>query len=108
MSGKYYPNNFDVIADAPDELFEPCSWDEFYEWRMCNWEIPASVSCIIRAEHKDTGKVTEHVYQKEASAKRRIMKYMEDGMYEVTVANQDAIHLIKRGYGPINDRHDDE
>ena len=107
MSGKYYPNNFDAIAAAPSEYFEPCTWEEFYDWRMCAWEIPTSVSCIIRAEHKDTGKVTEHVYQKENAAKKRILKYMQDGMYEVTVANQDTIHLIKRGYGPINDRDDD-
>tara|TARA_Y100000361_G_C10975274_1_gene246125 strand:+ start:284 stop:607 length:324 start_codon:yes stop_codon:yes gene_type:complete len=107
MSGKYYPNNCDIIAKAPDEYFEPCTWEEFYEWRMCNWEIPSSVQCIVRAQHKDTGKVTEHVYQKPKAAHKRIMKYMQDGMYEVVVANQDAIHLIKRNYGPIDDRTDD-
>ena len=44
MSGKYYPNNFDAIADAPDEVFQECSWEEFHDWRLMMWEIPASVS----------------------------------------------------------------
>jgi len=95
MSGKYYPNNADAIANAPDEVFESCTWEEFYDWRLCAWEIPASVSCIIRAEHKDTGKVTEHIYQKPAAAQKRLIKYMQEGMYEVTVANHDSIHLVK-------------
>ena len=103
MSGKYYPNNFDAIARAPDEFFEECTWEEFYDWRMCAWEIPASVSCIIRAEHKGTGKVTEHVYQQPKAAQKRLLKYMSDGMYEVTVANHDTIHLIKLSDEPITD-----
>lgn len=95
MNGKYYPNNADAIAKAPDEVFEPCTWEEFYDWRLCMWEIPASVSCIIRAEHKETGKVYEHVYQQAKSAQKKLLKYMSDGMYEVTVANHDTIHLVK-------------
>ena len=95
MSGKYYPNNFDAIKDAPDEVFEPCSWEEFYEWRMCAWEIPTSVVCIMRAEHKDTGEITEHVYQKPKAAQNRLIKYMQDGDHEVTVCNAESIHLVK-------------
>ena len=95
MSGKYYPNNADAIAKAPDEVFEPCTWEEFFDWRLTAWEIPASVSCIIRAQHKDTGKVTEHVYQQSSAARKRLMKYMEDGDHEVIVCNADAIHLVK-------------
>ena len=95
MSGKYYPNNFDAIQGAPDEVFEPCSWEEFYEWRMCAWEIPTSVVCIMRAEHKDTGEITEHVYQKPKAAQNRLLKYMQDGDHEVTVCNAESIHLVK-------------
>ena len=95
MSGKYYPNNVDAIQGAPDEVFEPCSWEEFYEWRMCAWEIPTSVVCIMRAEHKDTGEITEHVYQKPKAAQNRLIKYMKDGDHEVTVCNAESIHLVK-------------
>ena len=48
------------LGDGPghkgvtDELFEPCTWEEFHDWRVCAWEIPTSVVCIMRAEHKDT------------------------------------------------------
>ena len=95
MSGKYYPNNFDAIAKAPDHVFEECTWEEFHDWRLMMWEIPASVSCILRAEHKTTGKIVEHVYQQPKAAQKRLMKYMDDGMYNVTVANHEAIHLLK-------------
>ena len=92
----YFPNNVDAIRSAPDEIFEPITWEEFYEWRMCNWEMPASVSCILRAEDCKTGKITEHVYQRETSAQTRIMKYMSAGTHDVVIARHDSIHLIKR------------
>jgi len=94
MNGKYYPNNFDAIAEAPDELFEPCTYEEFFDWRLTAWEIPSSVTCIIRAEHIETGKIKEHVYMKATAAKKRLIKYVEDGNYRVTVADHDFISLV--------------
>ena len=105
MSGKYYPNNWDAIQDAPDELFDVCTWEEFFEWKVCAWEIPASVSCILRAENTKTGKVREHVYQQPKAAQNRLLRYMQDGDYEVTVCNADSIHLLKRAYYDESD-HD--
>tara|TARA_B100000073_G_C23713879_1_gene565224 strand:+ start:193 stop:489 length:297 start_codon:yes stop_codon:yes gene_type:complete len=95
MKGKEYPNNFDAIANAPDEVFEPCTYEEFITWRLCNWEIPSSVSCIIRAEHKETGAITEHVYSKETAAQNRLLKYLHGGEHEITIANHNEIHLLK-------------
>ena len=40
-------------------------------WKLCAWEIPGSVDCIIRAQRKDTGEVTEHVYQKPHAAQTK-------------------------------------
>ena len=94
MSGKEFPNNWEVIRKAPAEVFQECTWDEFEEWRLCAWELPGSVNCIIRAERKDTGEITEHVYQKAWAAKRRLELYLRDGEHELTVCNRDAIHLI--------------
>lgn len=94
MSGKYYPNNFDAIAAAPDELFVPCSYEEFFDWRVTAWQIPSSVQCIIRAEHLDTGKITEHVYVKAHAANQRLIKYLRDGTHRVTVADHDYISLV--------------
>ncbi len=95
MSGKYYPNNFDAIAAAPDEAFESITFEEFYAWRLCQWEMPASVECIIRAQRKDTGEVTEHVYQRAHAAQKRLLNYVLDGEHEVTVVNHESVHLIK-------------
>ena len=95
MSGKYYPNNWDVIKDAPDEVFEPCTWEDFATWKIGGWEIPSSVVCIIRAENIRTGKITEHTYQQPKAAHKRLIKYMESGDYEVVVCNSEAVHLIK-------------
>ena len=94
MSGKYYPNNFDAIAAAPAEFFEPCSYEEFFDWRLTTWQIPSSVKCIVRAEHKETGKIKEHVYMKAHAAKNRLLKYMEDGNYRVIVADHEFISLV--------------
>ena len=95
MSGKEFPNNWEVIASAPSEFFQECTYEEFIDWRLCAWEIPGSVDCIIRAQRKDTGEVTEHVYQKPHAAKQRMLRYLQDGEHELTICSADAIHLIK-------------
>ena len=94
MSGKYYPNNWEAIQDAPDELFEPCSVEEFWEWKLNGWMMPSSVSCIMRAEHKATGKIKEHTYKSPKSAVKKLVKYMDTGEYEVTICNHDSISLV--------------
>ena len=94
MSGKYYPNNWDAIKEAPIEYFEECSYEDFLMWKLNGWEIPSSVSCILRAQHKDTGKVSEHVYKCPKRAVKRLIKYMDTGNYEVTVCNHDSISII--------------
>jgi len=98
MKRKYYPNNFDAIRKAPDEFFEPCSYEEFFEWRMCMWEMPSSIECIMRVEHKVTGKITEHVYQQRHAFEKRLMKYVAGGEHNIVVANHDSIAMIKPTY----------
>jgi len=93
---KEFPNNFDAIQSSPDEYFPPIDWDDFYNWRVRNWEIPSSVACIIRAEHKQTGKITEHVYQKPAAAENRVFNYMAKNTHYVTIADHETIQLLKR------------
>ena len=95
MSGKEFPNNWEAVAQCPSEFFQECTYEEFIEWRLCAWDIPASVNCIIRAERKDTGEITEHVYQKPWAAKKRMLRYLQDGEHELTICSQDAIHLLK-------------
>ena len=94
MSGKYYPHNWDAIKDAPAEYFEPCSWEDFEMWKLNGWEMPSSVTCIMRAAHKDTGKIKEHVYKSPKSAVKKLIKYMETGEYELTICNHESISVV--------------
>jgi len=59
----YFPNNWAKYAKAPAELFQAISWEEFHDWRLCQWELPENVECIIRCKHRETHKVEEFVYQ---------------------------------------------
>ena len=99
---KEFPNNWQAIKDAPSEYFEPCSYEDFFMWKLNGWDLPSSVSCIFRAENTKTGKITEHVYKNSKSAMKRLISYMQDGDHEITVVNHDSIHLI------CNDEHIDD
>ena len=92
---KYYPNNWQAIKDAPEEYFEPCTYEDFFVFKLNGWDLPSSVTCIMRAEHKDTGEITEHIYKNSKCATKRLINYMKDGMHEVVVCNHESIHLIK-------------
>ena len=94
MSGKYYPNNYDAIKEAPSEYFEECTVEDFFEWKVNGWMMPSSISCILRAQHINTGKIKEHVYKSPQRAVNRLVSYMESGQYEVTVCNHDSISLV--------------
>ena len=94
MSGKYYPNNWEAISDAPDEMFDQCDVEDFFIWKLNGWDLPSSVLCVMRAEHKDTGKIKEHVYKSPKRAVSRLTKYMESGDWDVTVCNHESITLL--------------
>ena len=96
MSGDYFPNNWEAIKGAPDEYFEPCTWEDFEEWKLCGWDLPSSVSCIIRAQHNKTGKVREHTYKQAKRAKKRLMKYIEEGDYTILVCDHSTIHQLQQ------------
>ena len=95
MKQGYFPNNWQRYKDAPDDLFEPISYEDFEHWKVSGWELPESVFCIIRVTDKTTLKVKEHVYQQPAAARKKLMKLVEDSNNEITVVDNDAIHLIE-------------
>ena len=92
MSGKYYPNNWQEYKDAPDEMFEPHTFEEIMSWKVAGWELPGSVCCIIRANTK-SGKIKEYVYQKQHAAENKISKLMKSGN-EFVVCTDDQLHFI--------------
>ena len=88
---KYYHNNRAAIKDAPAELFIPMPFDEFMDWKIGGWEIPSSVSCMIRETDSKTGKVKEYVYNKLGAARNRARKIMDSGN-EFIVCTSEAVH----------------
>ena len=105
MAGKKeFPNNFERIRNADSRYFEPVTWEEFYEWRLCQWELPSSICCILRAEHKETGKITEHVYQRPSAVAKRLQAYDKQGTHDVTLASHEfVVPLIKQQFSLITD-----
>ena len=100
---KYYPNNWELLNEAPSSFFPSLTYEEFMDWKVMGWEIPSSVCCIMRAEDRVTGKITEHVYSKPGAAKNKIEKLIATS--NITVANQDAVHLMKPT--PFTYEHDE-
>ena len=90
----YFPNNWAKYAKAPAEMFQEISWEEFHDWRLCQWELPENVQCIIRCSNRKTGKVEEFVYQSMSAAGKRIEKLMENFDHEITICDDGEIHLI--------------
>jgi hypothetical protein len=95
MNGKqYFPNNWQEYKDAPDDLFQPHTFDEVMSWKVAGWELPGSVSCIMRITDNKTGKVKEIVYQRDHAAEEKMRRLMRTPDIEVTVCNHDSIHHI--------------
>jgi len=100
---KYYPNNWKAFKDTPASYFEPLSFDEFMDWKMAGWELPSSVSCIIRERNLTTDKVNEYVYTRVSDAKKRCRKIMDVGESEFIVCTSDAVHVMYPQYVPEYD-----
>ena len=91
---KYFPNNYEAVAGAPAEWVQPISYEDFMDWKIAGWEIPSSVSCIIREDNRMTGKVTEHVYKRQGDARNKARAIMEAGESDFTVCTRDAIKQV--------------
>ena len=91
---KEFPNNFDKYRKIPAERFKQIEFEEFMDWKVAGWELPGSVSCIIRADNSRTNKVTEYVYKRHADAVKRVDKLMNDVDNTITICDNEEIHLI--------------
>ncbi len=90
----YYPNNWEDIASCPSEWFDSIAFDEFMEWKIAGWELPSSISCIIRETNLLTGKVSEHIYRKEGNARRKATQIMDKAESEFVVATAYDLHYM--------------
>ena len=96
---KYYPNNWHLFKEQPDEFYIPIDYDEFMVWKMDGWQIPSSVACIIRETNIETGKVKEWVYDRMSNANKRALKIMQEGVSEFVVCTHDDLaHMYPKDY----------
>lgn len=100
----YLPNNWQEYKDADDDMFIQHSFEEIMSWKVQNWELPASVTCIIRVYDKSKHKVTETVYQRKDAAMRKIATLMDSPNLEFTVVDHESVHHI----APVNPTEDNE
>ena len=91
----YFPNNWEAYKKAPSHWFDDIPYDDFMDWKIAGWEIPASVDCIIRERNLITNKVKEYVYQRSGAAHNKLRERMALGDREFTVCRADAIHLLR-------------
>ena len=103
----YYPNNWRQYKQSPDKFFKPLPYDEFMNWKIGGWELPSSVSCIIRETNHRTGKVTEHVYNRIGNAENKARAIMEKGESELCIATRDQIHAVYLNEEEDYDYYDD-
>ena len=47
MAIKEFPNNWKAYKDAPDDMFEPHTFEEVMDWKVAGWELPSSGNCLI-------------------------------------------------------------
>ena len=91
---EYLPNNWQEYKDADDDMFIPHTFEEIMSWKVANWELPSSISCIIRVYDTQKGKVTETVYQRKDAAMKKIHALMQTPHLEFTVVDHEAIHHL--------------
>ena len=91
---RYFPNKCAKLRAVPAEMFEPIEYEDFMDWKIAGWEIPSSVSCIIREDNRITGKVTEHVYKRQGDARNKARAIMNAGESDFTVCTREAIKQI--------------
>ena len=100
----YYPNNWRAFKATPASYFESLSFDEFMDWKIAGWELPSSVSCIIRERNLTTDKVKEYTYSRVGDAKNKCRAIMNRGESEFIVCTSDAVHVM---YPDIVPEYDD-
>ena len=90
----YFHNNWHLYKKAPDELFEPYTYEEVMNFKVCGWRLPDEICCVIRVSSIETGKVKEYVYRNLEFAKKRINKSRQDLDLEITVVDHESVTLL--------------
>ena len=96
MNGKkpYFPCNWKMYKDAPDEAFQQHTFEEMMEWKVAGWELPSDIACIIRATNLKTQRTKEYVYKRQHAAEQKVLDLMDAKTHEFTVCTHDSIHYV--------------
>jgi hypothetical protein len=94
---KYFPNNWQEYAEAPDDCFQQHTFEEIMTWKVAGWELPSSVYCIIREMNLKTGQVKEHTYQRKHAARAKVEQLLSTPDTEFVVADNESIHHLFPG-----------
>ena len=90
---KYFHNNWKEYKDSPDDFFYDHSFEDFMNWKVMGWELPSSVSCIIRETDTKTKKVKEHVYSKRSYAIKKVEDLVQQ-QKEFTIVDEYEVHQM--------------
>ena len=97
----YFPNNIEQVMDT--DYIDPPTIGEFLQ-SIDDWHIPSSVVALIRAQNIRTGQIKEFSYQRPHAARKRLHDLLiDDDCWEVLVADDDAMSLLRSEPFPDDD-----
>ena len=98
---QYFPNNIEQVMDT--EFIDPPTIGEFLA-TIDDWHIPSSVVALIRAQNTRTGEVKEFSYQRPHAARKRLHDLLlEEDCWEVLIADDDAMSMLRSSPFPDDD-----
>ena len=101
MKKKYFPNNWRAIKDTPDKYFPPMPYEQFEDWKVYGYMLPASVFSLVRTKDED-GKVEEFTYNTPHHTKKRISKSIKENKEIYLCTMEGMYHLMPDELLPID------
>ena len=101
MKKKYFPNNWRAIKDSPDKYFPSMPYEQFEDWKIYGYQIPASVFGLVRTMDKD-GKVEEFTYNTLHHCKKRLSKSIKENKEIYLCTMEGMYHLMPDELLPID------
>ena len=101
MKKKYFPNNWRAIKDSPDKYFPSMPYEQFEDWKIYGYQIPASVFGLVRTMDKD-GKVEEFTYNTLHNCKKRLSKSIKENKEIYLCTMEGMYHLMPDETLPID------
>ena len=101
MKKKYFPNNWRAIKDSPDKYFPSMPYEQFEDWKIYGYQIPASVFGLVRTMDKD-GKVEEFTYNTLHHCKKRLSRSIKENKEIYLCTMEGMYHLMPDELLPID------